>query len=221
MERKIYDSIFSDAKTAYDRFNARGVVGKNMSNILAMLMRLRRAVLHPSLIQPKKKACNDSDDEIMEIDSLDPGETLDLNSMIAQFTGGYEAQSGVVKKEENVFARDVLKNMKDIDKQECPLCLDTLDDPVLIPECHHAGSVLIIILHLLCSYHSGRCKACIVEHIHDQEEKGNQGFCPVCQRKPVEVSIRSLCRCKLRKTNLPSRNDHLSRSSYEKNPVNP
>jgi DNA repair protein RAD5 len=138
MERKIYDNIYQDAKNAYDRFNARGAVGKNMSNILAMLMRLRRAVLHPSLIQPKRTSNDDSDDDIMEIDPLDPGGKLDLNAMIAQFTGVQDTPDGA-KKEENSFAADVLKNVKEIDKQECPLCLDTMDDPVLIPDCHHAG----------------------------------------------------------------------------------
>lgn len=34
-----------------------------------------------------------------------------------------------------------------------------------------------------------RCKECIVDLIQDQEAKGNEGFCPVCQRKPVTVSM--------------------------------
>ena len=49
-ERRIYDSIFKQAKSDFDRLDAGGLVGKNYTHILAMLMRLRRAVLHPSLV---------------------------------------------------------------------------------------------------------------------------------------------------------------------------
>lgn len=39
MERKIYDSMYIDAKRNFDRLNAKGLVGRNYTHILAMLMR--------------------------------------------------------------------------------------------------------------------------------------------------------------------------------------
>ena len=39
LERKIYDSMYTDAKKNFDRLNAKGLVGKNYTHILAMLMR--------------------------------------------------------------------------------------------------------------------------------------------------------------------------------------
>lgn len=39
LERKIYDSMYSNAKKDFDRLNASGLVGKNYTHILAMLMR--------------------------------------------------------------------------------------------------------------------------------------------------------------------------------------
>lgn len=38
-ERKIYDSIYDTAKRDFDQLNAKGLVGKNYTHILAMLMR--------------------------------------------------------------------------------------------------------------------------------------------------------------------------------------
>jgi DNA repair protein RAD5 len=38
-EQKIYDSIYNAAKRNFDQLNAKGLVGKNYTHILAMLMR--------------------------------------------------------------------------------------------------------------------------------------------------------------------------------------
>ncbi len=39
LERKIYDSLYVDAKKDFDRLNEKGLVSKNYTHILAMLMR--------------------------------------------------------------------------------------------------------------------------------------------------------------------------------------
>lgn len=39
LERKIYDSIYISAKRNFERLNAKGLVSKNYTHILAMLMR--------------------------------------------------------------------------------------------------------------------------------------------------------------------------------------
>ena len=38
-EQKVYDSIYDTAKRNFDQLNAKGLVGKNYTHILAMLMR--------------------------------------------------------------------------------------------------------------------------------------------------------------------------------------
>lgn len=38
-ERMIYDSIYGAAKRDFDQLNAKGLIGKNYTHILAMLMR--------------------------------------------------------------------------------------------------------------------------------------------------------------------------------------
>lgn len=39
LERKIYDSIYISAKRSFEKLNAKGLVSKNYTHILAMLMR--------------------------------------------------------------------------------------------------------------------------------------------------------------------------------------
>lgn len=39
LERKIYDSLYNDAKRRFERLSEKGTVNKNYTSILAMLMR--------------------------------------------------------------------------------------------------------------------------------------------------------------------------------------
>lgn len=39
LERKIYDSLYTDAKKNFENLNAKGLVSRNYTHILAMLMR--------------------------------------------------------------------------------------------------------------------------------------------------------------------------------------
>ena len=39
LERKIYDSIYLSAKKNFEQLDAKGLLGKNYTHILAMLMR--------------------------------------------------------------------------------------------------------------------------------------------------------------------------------------
>ncbi|KAG8904180.1 DNA helicase rad5 [Tulasnella sp. 403] len=166
-ERKIYDSIYADAKHTYEAFYANGAVGRNMSNILAMLMRLRQAVLHPSLVQSRSTS-SDKERGVVENPMVE-NSLLDVEDMIAQFR---TAKDGANTASEPVsYPIEVLKHLGSLDRQECSLCLDTVQEPVIIPECHHVG-----------------CKECIVDLLEDQEAKGVGGSCPVCRRQPVMVS---------------------------------
>lgn len=37
----------------------------------------------------------------------------------------------------NSFAEDVLANLADAEVSECPICLDAMEVPMIIPECMH------------------------------------------------------------------------------------
>ncbi|KAJ8453572.1 hypothetical protein ONZ45_g19661 [Pleurotus djamor] len=75
LERKLYDSIYITAKKNFDQLNAKGLVTKNYTHILAMLMRLRRAVLHPALV------LGTSDELVAEGDGV-----FDKEELAQQFT---------------------------------------------------------------------------------------------------------------------------------------
>lgn len=47
LERKIYDSVFMDAKRKFQQLDEKGLVSRNYTHILAMLMRL--VMYHPIL----------------------------------------------------------------------------------------------------------------------------------------------------------------------------
>ncbi|KAF8576054.1 hypothetical protein K439DRAFT_1655324 [Ramaria rubella] len=124
MERKIYDSMYIDAKKNFDRLNAKGLVGKNYTHILAMLMRLRRAVLHPSLVLTK---------ETPEGEAEDKHGAVDLDALIARFTEG-----GTEEGPSNTFAEGVLGRLQDTNPEECAVCFDLMELFVLIPKCMHS-----------------------------------------------------------------------------------
>ncbi|KAJ7606862.1 SNF2 family N-terminal domain-containing protein [Roridomyces roridus] len=123
MERKIYASLFNSAKRDFQRLDAKGLVGKNY--ILAMLMRLQRAVLHLHLVLS-------ADDERTVPDS---GGSMDVNEMIERFAND-DVEEG--SSNGNVFAQKALENL-DLDKadSECPICTDVMASPMLVPECMH------------------------------------------------------------------------------------
>ncbi|KAH7915692.1 SNF2 family N-terminal domain-containing protein, partial [Hygrophoropsis aurantiaca] len=153
-ERKIYDSIYHDAKRDFDSLNAKGLVGKNYTHILAMLMKLRRAVLHPDLVADPEDI-----EAKPEADSKDG--TIDVDSIREDV-----AQEGASKK---VFAEQVLANLQEANNAECPICLDVMDTPVIIPTCMHQC-----------------CKDCIISYLATCAEREEEGRCPTCSGGPVK-----------------------------------
>lgn len=84
-------------------------------------------MLHPSLIA-KAGTENIGDDQA----SRDA--EIDLQSLIAQFTSG---KTGAVDEVQATFATRVLESLQTEDDQECPVCMEAMDPPVLAPKCMH------------------------------------------------------------------------------------
>lgn len=61
-ERQFYQELESRSQTQFNTFLQKGTVGKNYSNILVLLLRLRQACCHPYLIDSKRKASNNWED---------------------------------------------------------------------------------------------------------------------------------------------------------------
>ncbi|CDO73050.1 hypothetical protein BN946_scf185007.g104 [Trametes cinnabarina] len=158
LERRIYDSLYSDAKKDFEHLNSKGLVSRNYTHILAMLMRLRRAVLHPNLVL--------SSGESFPSKAASGSGTVDVNELIECFGKGENIAS-----ESRVYAEGVLANLGQEENAECPICFDVMETPAILPGCMHQC-----------------CKDCIVAFIESCREKGEDGKCPTCLKGPVQES---------------------------------
>ncbi|KAJ6520356.1 RAD5-like protein [Mycena sanguinolenta] len=156
VERKIYNSLFNSAKRDFQQLDAKGLIGKNYTHILAMLMRLRRAVLHPNLV------LSSSDERTLPEDAEG---TVDVNDLIKRFAND-DQEEGTV----NVFAQNALNDIQiDEADAECPICMDIMQSPMIIPECMHRC-----------------CKECMLTCCATAEERGEELHCPTCSRGPLK-----------------------------------
>lgn len=148
LERKIYDSLYHDAKDKFETLNAKGIVGKNYTHILAMLMRyesyprscihcliyyfcicgsrLRRAVLHPNLVLSRETEESSSGRE--------QDTSLDVDDMIKQFTN---KENDASDHSGDNYMQGILCGLRTEVDEECPVCFDVMDCPMLIPGCMH------------------------------------------------------------------------------------
>ncbi|KIP11786.1 hypothetical protein PHLGIDRAFT_83110 [Phlebiopsis gigantea 11061_1 CR5-6] len=173
LERKIYDSLYSDAKRRFERLSEKGVVSKNYTHILAMLMGLRRAVLHPSLVlkDAEHAAKFNADQAFVDVQNM-VRNYVDLTaSSDDESTPTGEAAPKPNGDKSNTYAEDVLASLGQEDAAECPICLDVMQSPVIIPGCLHQG-----------------CKDCITAFLQQCADKGQQGRCPTCSEAPVAES---------------------------------
>ena len=165
-ERRIYDSIFKQAKSDFDRLDAGGLVGKNYTHILAMLMRLRRAVLHPSLVLSSDEDAGKATSTQGKGKKKDDGR-VDVDEMIRAFTRGENT---------NTYAEGVLSGLStpsqgsdgEEDVEECAICLDGMERPMMFPACAHRC-----------------CRDCAVGYLAACAERGEDGKCPTCNVGPV------------------------------------
>ncbi|KAF9785715.1 SNF2 family N-terminal domain-containing protein [Thelephora terrestris] len=177
-ERKLYDSIYIDVRKKFQRLNEKGLVNKNYTSILAMLMRLRRTVLHPRLVMTQE--------ELKELENLSDSSSgaVKLEDLVK-----HESEGATVSKTNAAFVEETLRSLNGGSGtqgnggeggEECPLCLDMMETPVLIPPCMHKC-----------------CKDCVVNFLETCAEQGKDGMCPICSSGPVkegdllEVILRS------------------------------
>ncbi|KAI8990572.1 SNF2 family N-terminal domain-containing protein [Trametes punicea] len=158
LERKIYDSLYSDAKKDFEHLSAKGLVNRNYTHILAMLMRLRRAVLHPNLVVS-------SSDMSAPKATVGSG-AVDIKELIERFDKGENAAG-----DSKVYAEGVLATLGQDENAECPICFDVMETPAILPDCMHQC-----------------CKDCIIAFIERCREKGEEGKCPTCSKGPVQES---------------------------------
>jgi DNA repair protein RAD5 len=90
-----------------------------------VLKRLRRAVLHPSLVIQREDADGGSSTQPLD------NSTLSLEDLVKNFANDDSGGSNAA------FAEGVLANLADEDVTECPICFDVMEMPTMILGCAH------------------------------------------------------------------------------------
>ena len=104
---EFYQALETGAITQMRKYQAEGTLGRNMTNALVLLLRLRQACLHPRLIKEIKKAGS-----------------VELTP---------EQQINLAKE----FNEQTVLRIRAIDSFECPICLEMVLNPSLVLPCGH------------------------------------------------------------------------------------
>lgn len=109
-EQDFYRALEAKTQIQYNKYLKAGTVGKNYSNILVLLLRLRQACCHPHLIR--------GDFE----EATPAGADIDADTMVKL------AQS---------LSPDVVARLLAQESFECPICYDAAENPRIIVPCGH------------------------------------------------------------------------------------
>lgn len=108
-ERSFYVNLESGARNTFNKYLRAGTVGKNYSNVLVLLLRLRQACCHPHL-------------------------NLDV-----EYVGSNEVSEESMKTLAETLQPDVVTRLKAANAEGffCPICLDLTIDPTIVLPCGH------------------------------------------------------------------------------------
>ncbi|CAH8334779.1 unnamed protein product [Eruca vesicaria subsp. sativa] len=106
-------------KVQFDQFVAQGRVLHNYANILELLLRLRQCCNHPFLFMSR----------------ADSQQYADLDSLARRFLDN-NSDSVSQKAPSRAYIEEVIQDIRDGNIKECPICLESADDPILTPCAH-------------------------------------------------------------------------------------
>ena len=108
-ENAFYKALAERTRIAFNKYLKAGTVGKNYSNVLVLLLRLRQACCHPHLIKNHAEP------------GAVPGDPAESNVANAQ-----------------LLAPDVVKRIIEQGASECPICMDTAENAIIFVPCGHS-----------------------------------------------------------------------------------
>jgi DNA repair protein RAD5 len=204
-EREIYNALFQNAKSKFLGYAKEGTVLQNVTAIFSILMRLRQAVLHPSLVlkrlkenlrirQAQRAAGHvNSEDADGGSGQAGPIEDVAIQRMIERYIAG-SADAG-----SEAAASQVIDEMLDIDSShgvkpelgECMLCMEVSSrmaescrDVVALNSFIFRQPVEVPVWMPVCQ-HIG-CKACVLQHLTDCQDAGESV-------RVIQASLESTC----------------------------
>ncbi|KLJ09972.1 hypothetical protein EMPG_14623 [Blastomyces silverae] len=107
-EESLYDALESKTQVRFNKYLREGTIGRNYSNILVLLLRLRQACCHPHLI----------DD--LAVESIAAAAKVDLIENAKR------------------FEPDVVSRLKANEDMECPVCFDVAENAIIFFPCGHS-----------------------------------------------------------------------------------
>ncbi|KAI7744594.1 hypothetical protein M8C21_001722 [Ambrosia artemisiifolia] len=141
-EHDFYDALFKRSKVQFDQFVAQGKVLHNYANILELLLRLRQCCNHPFLVMSRG----------------DSQQFTDLNKLARRFLDNNLDSSA--PNPSKAYIQEVVNDIKNGENTECPICLESADDPVLTPCAHRM------------------CRECLLSSWRSL----SHGLCPICRQ---------------------------------------
>ncbi|KAH0553208.1 hypothetical protein GP486_006618 [Trichoglossum hirsutum] len=106
-ERTFYKALETQTAIQFNKYLKQGSIGRNYTNILVLLLRLRQACCHPHLIQ---------DMEVQHNAEITVDEMTDLAKSLLP---------------------DVIARVKAMEGFECPICYDGVENPAIFIPCGH------------------------------------------------------------------------------------
>jgi len=114
-ERDFYRAVETQTQLQFNKYLKAGTVGRNYSNILVLLLRLRQACCHPHLIKDFGQSSGTTELTMEEMIGIAKELAPDVIARIQEQTGTEEL-SGL----------------------ECPICMDTAENALIIIPCGHS-----------------------------------------------------------------------------------
>ncbi|MCJ1353031.1 MAG: hypothetical protein MMC33_003015 [Icmadophila ericetorum] len=108
-EMAFYTSLEQKTQLTFNRYLKAGTVGRNYSNVLVLLLRLRQACCHPHLIK--------------DFGVVPPGTSMSMETLIE-----------IAKS----LAPDVVSRIKTQGAIECPICMDLAENATIFTPCGHS-----------------------------------------------------------------------------------
>ncbi|KAF6153230.1 hypothetical protein GIB67_036576 [Kingdonia uniflora] len=164
-ERDFYVALFSKSKVRFDQFVAQGKVLHNYASILELLLRLRQCCNHPFLVMSRG----------------DAQEYADLNKLVMRFLEANMYCTGTSQRAPTrAYVEEVVEGIRRGENLECPICLESADDPVLTPCAHRMCREC-----LLSSWRTPSCGICPI--CRQELRKNDLITCPTDNRFRVDI----------------------------------
>ncbi|KAL6522735.1 DNA repair protein rad5b [Orobanche hederae] len=144
-EYDFYSALYKRSKVQFDQFVAQGKVLHNYANILELLLRLRQCCNHPFLVMSRG----------------DTEKYADLNKLANRFLQSNPDNTTTTQTvPSRAYVEEVVEGIRNGENTECPICLESADDPVLTPCAHRM------------------CRECLLT----SWQSPAAGLCPICRQ---------------------------------------